>query len=77
MNPFEMIVTIVIIGCVAATINNWINARAKRAEIARKGDAPAVRQEELDRLEKRIRVLERIVTDQNYDLRKELHELES
>ena len=75
MNPFEMVVAIVIIGCIAGTINNWINARAKRSEAAR--DVPAVRQDELDRLEKRIRVLEKIVTDRHYDVRRELHELES
>lgn len=77
MNPFEMVVAIVIIGCIAGTINNWINARARRRALANEESSPAVRQEELDRLEKRIRVLERIVTDRDYDLKRELHELES
>ncbi len=75
MNPFEMVVAIVIIGCAAGVVNNWISARAKRKELP--DDMPAVRQDELDRLEKRIRVLEKIVTDRDYDLREELHELES
>ena len=77
MNPFEMVVAIVVIGCIAGTINNWISSRAKRNE-GRPDDVPAaVHQAELDRLEKRIQVLEKIVTDRHYDLKRELHELES
>ena len=69
-------VAIVVVACAAGIINHWISTKAKRDEIA--NDVPAaVHQAELDRLEKRIRVLERIVTDRHYDLKKELHELES
>ena len=77
MNPFEMVVAIVIIACGAGVLNNWINAKGKRKE-RKPDDVPAeVHQAELDRLEKRIQVLEKIVTDRHYDLKRELHELES
>ena len=32
MNPFEMVVAIVIIACGAGVLNNWINARNKNPQ---------------------------------------------
>ncbi|MDH3646966.1 MAG: hypothetical protein OER80_09350 [Gammaproteobacteria bacterium] len=76
MDLFEMVVAIVAISCFAGVVNNWLKTRKKvdRSELDRQ---MGTRLDELHKLEKRMQVLERIVTDRQYDLKRELHELES
>jgi len=76
MTVFEMVVVIVIVSCCAGVMNNWLKTRHKvdRHELDRHMEG---RLGELHKLEQRIQVLERIVTDKKYDLKRELHELES
>lgn len=68
MNPFEMVVIIVFLAIVAGMFSNWLKHRHS---------APARTDEErMARLEERVRVLERIVTDSGYELRRKFRDLE-
>jgi hypothetical protein len=68
VNPFEMVVIIVFLSIVASMFNAWLKHRRK--------DIGPVNDTRLERLEERVRVLERIVTDSGYDLRRQFRDLE-
>jgi hypothetical protein len=81
MNPFEMVVIIVVVGCIAGVVNNAIKARAEKRESRKTAGASAEADQLRDQivtLEERIRVLERIITDSNGrdDLRRQFRDLE-
>lgn len=69
---FVFIITIVAIVMGAQTLQKIITARA-----AKKDDSPELEEAlaQIDKLEERIRVLERIVTENKYDLRQEINKL--
>jgi len=72
MNVFTFVVTIVAIVMVAETVQKIYKMRHER----KAGDAASSEaQEQLDALEERIKVLERIVTENKYDLRREIDRL--
>lgn len=72
MSNLFFVVCIVAIACATAVATEWIKARKVRDEKTDDlGDAAA----EIERLEERIRVLERIVTENKYDLKKEIDRL--
>jgi hypothetical protein len=75
MNVFDMVVVIVIIGCATGVINNVIKHKNSR----RTDDLDELldRIEDLDRLEERVAVLEAVVTDQDYHLKKQFDDLEN
>lgn len=70
MNPFEMVVLIVIITVGAGVARTWL----KQRNLAPPPD-PA-KDQRLARLEERVSALEAIVTDHGYDLRKQFKDLE-
>lgn len=72
MNPFEMVVLIVALVMVGKFLQTLVEKRHQRP--ADPG-GPA-RDERLERLEERVRVLEQIVTDSGYDLRRQFRDLE-
>ncbi len=72
MNTFIFIVCIVAIVMTADTIQKIYKARLEKQE---KDSVADVSHEKLDALEERIRVLERIVTENKYDLRREINRL--
>ena len=74
MGVFEMVVAIVAISCAAGVINN----RMRLAHKATSAELSVLRGklERLESLEKRIVVLERFLTDQEYDLKREFADLE-
>lgn len=76
MGTMEMIVAVVAVSCLAGVLNNWLKTRNKvdRDEIDRLMGA---RRDQVQKLEERMQVLEKIVTDRQYDLKKEFHDLES
>jgi hypothetical protein len=81
MNPFEMVVIIVVVGCIAGVVNNAIKASAEKRESRKTAGASAEADQLRDQivtLEERIRVLERIITDSNGrdDLRRQFRDLE-
>jgi len=72
MNVFTFVVCIVAIVMTAETIQKLYKVRhEKRAKDAEPNES----QEYLDALEERIKVLERIVTENKYDLRREIDRL--
>ncbi len=68
MNPFEMVVIIVFLSVLASMYSSWLKHR--------RADRPPADDERLARLEERVRVLERIVTDSGYELRRQFRDLE-
>ena len=73
-NPFSMVVAIVFIGCFFELAKRWIDTRAD-ARRARDSGPSDDTLDLIGRLEHRIEVLERIVTDTGYDLKKEIDRL--
>ena len=74
MHVFEMVVWIVIVGCIAGVISDYLKTRRK--EMA-SGNVEALddAMDRIDELEDRIRVLEKIVTDNRYNLSREIDDL--
>lgn len=76
MNPFSMVVWIVAI-CMVARV---LTARYESRKAVRGGDGldeqTRERLSRLPDLEKRVQVLEAIVTDRNYELRRKIDELD-
>ena len=71
MDVFTMVAIIVLVSCSAGVANNFFKTRAKTA-----GKLDAAVQREVDDLRKRVEVLEEIVTDDKYDLAKEINRLD-
>lgn len=67
MNVFEMIALVVIVTSAASVLSSWLKHRRAAApdEDGR-----------LAKLEERVKVLESIVTDSGYDLRRQFRDLE-
>jgi hypothetical protein len=77
MNPFEMVVVIVVVVTFSGLVKHWLNARHRFADLeeqlSRTGVADQLKR--IDQLEERVRTLERIVTDRTERLRKEIDSL--
>jgi len=74
MNAFEFVILIVLI----VTIGRVIDKRYGRRHAREAGGTAATGAEtadRLDNLEERVRVLENIVTDEGYELRKKFRDL--
>jgi hypothetical protein len=71
MSNMFFVVCIVAIACATAVLTEYFRSR-RRAEKHRAGDETMA---QLDALEERIRVLERIVTESKFDLRREIDRL--
>ena len=75
MNVFEFVIIIVLVLTVGRIIERRYAGRRHKADPdtpAQAADVPR-----LDSLEERIKVLERIVTDQGYELRQKFRDLET
>jgi sialic acid synthase SpsE len=72
MNTLFFVVCIVAIVMTATTIEKIVKLRHQKNASDEKSDAES---ERLDLLEERIRVLERIVTEDKHDLRREINRL--
>jgi hypothetical protein len=72
MEMFSMVVAIVAISCAAGAYNNYLKTRRHEARSNNSEEFAG----ELDELRERIEVLEKIVTDEKYQLHRELNELE-
>ena len=72
MNTMAFVVMIVLIGCTTGVIMEYLKTQQKKKETDLDHDDTVA---QLDALEERIRVLERIVTEKKFDLRKEIDDL--
>jgi hypothetical protein len=75
INVFEMVIVIVIVGSITGIANNWIKRRDRYRADER--DELLDKLKHLEDLEKRVRVLEAVVTDQRYDLKQQFDKLEN
>ena len=73
MNTFEMVVLIVLISVVAGVVNNYIKNRGGMPD--QSADEFEARLAQLHSLEERVRTLEKIVTDRNFELREKFRDL--
>lgn len=77
MNQYQMIFGIVFVVMFFSFFKTWAKHRYARPE---KGEMDATIREQLElikQLEQRVQVLEKIVTDGNYDLRRKFEDLET
>lgn len=72
MNVFTFIVCVVAIGGATSIITQYLKTRTGREESSEHLDEAL---SQLHVLEERIRVLERIVTESKYDLKREINKL--
>ena len=72
MDVFTFVIIIVVIGCGTGVLTEYFKHKRESAVADVDGDV----YEELDRLRERVEVLERIITDEKYDLKRELDRLE-
>jgi len=72
MHVFEMVLGIVIITTIAGVINNFMKFKSKSSDSI---DSLDDRMGKIEDLEERIKVLEKIITDQNYDLDQKIKSL--
>ncbi|NNF51302.1 MAG: hypothetical protein HKN59_02580 [Gammaproteobacteria bacterium] len=82
MDPFKMVVFIVLIVSIAGVLKSYLDRGGKGASIMEElglsdswGEDPSevgAHIRKIDELEKRVQVLERIVTSKNYDLKREI-----
>jgi predicted nucleic acid binding AN1-type Zn finger protein len=69
MGVFEMVVAIVVIGCVTSSIDNWVKHKAKSEKNrVQDGEIEGLRSEIAD-LKARMQVMEKLATDNDADLR--------
>jgi hypothetical protein len=74
MNPFEFVIVIVVLSFIYKLVSGMIRHRQESPKADEPGRAELLKR--LDEVEERVRVLERIVTDERFDLKKQFEELE-
>ena len=74
MNSLFFVVCIVAISCATALLSQYMKERARHHRKVQDEPSADV-QQQLDDLEERIRVLERIVTESRVDLREQINRL--
>ena len=72
MDVFTFVIIIVVVGCGTGVLTEYFKHKRESRSVDVDDDV----YEELDRLRERIEVLERIITDEKYHLKKELDQLE-
>ncbi len=85
MDPFKMVVFIVLIVSIAGVLKSYFDRGGKGSEFfshlgldefwSENPEAVGEHLRKIDELEKRVQVLERIVTSKNYDLKREIDDL--
>ncbi len=72
MDVFTFVIIVVLIGCGSGVINNYMKNQRNRTKVSIDEEA----QQELVELRERIEILEKIVTDEKYQLQRDLDHLE-
>jgi hypothetical protein len=74
MNPFEFVIAIIVLSFVYKLVDGWMRNRSRESAEDPTRSALLKR---LDEVEERVRVLERIVTDERFDLKQQFKDLET
>lgn len=72
MDVFTMVVIVVIVGCATGVISDYLKNKSK---FGPGEDALDDAMDRIDELEERIRVLEKVVTDDRYELNRQIDAL--
>ena len=72
MNSLFFVVCIVAIACTASTVQHYMKLRAGKQDDSSELQETLL---QLEQIEKRMQVLERIVTERNFDLKQEINKL--
>ena len=72
MNSLFFVVCIVAIACTASTVQHYMKLRACKRDNSSELQETLL---QLEQIEKRMQVLERIVTERNFDLKQEINKL--
>ncbi len=72
MDVFTFVIIVVLIGCGSGVINNYMRNQRNKNKLTVDEDA----HQELAELRERIEILEKIVTDEKYQLQRDLDQLE-
>lgn len=83
MHVFEMVVLIVMIGGITTVVSKWLENRSGRnlreeffgSDVDLDENGMPLSLQRIEQLEERVAVLEKIVTDRNYDLKREFERL--
>lgn len=71
MSSYIFVLSIIAIGCATAVLTEYFKSQRSRDKRSTNDETLA----QIDALEERIRVLERIVTEKRFDLRQEIDRL--
>lgn len=74
MDVFTFVIIVVIIGCGSGVVNNYLKNQRERTLMS--GEEDEAVYQELAVLRERVEVLEKIVTDEKYQLERDLNRLE-
>jgi hypothetical protein len=74
MDVFTFVIIVVIIACGSGVVNNYLKNQRERTLMS--GEEDEAVYQELAVLRERIEVLEKIVTDEKYQLERDLNRLE-
>ena len=76
MNAFEFVIVIIILSFVYKLLTAWMRGREyRRSHDESANESAALTQQRLEQLEERVRVLERIVTDDRFELKQQFKDL--
>ena len=82
LQVFEMVVLVVLIGCLTGVLTKWLETRKGTireeffgSDMDLDEDGMPLSLKRLEQLEERVAVLEKIVTDNRYDLKREIENL--
>jgi hypothetical protein len=73
MNPFEFVIAIIVLSFIYKLLDVWMRQKAGR----RSDETAGQILQRLGDVEERVRVLERIVTDERFDLKQQFKDLAS
>jgi len=75
MNAFEFVIVIIILSFIYKLLSAWMRNRQFRGNDESANANAALMQQRLEQLEERVRVLERIVTDDRFELKQQFKDL--
>ncbi|MGB5622430.1 MAG: hypothetical protein WBN65_08055 [Gammaproteobacteria bacterium] len=76
MNVYELVFAIVLVVTLGKVLEGRFGSRNRHRRETQPGPQEQERTQRVDDLEQRVQVLERIVTDQGYELRQKFRDLE-